>query len=800
MRIYNDPALPRISEPVRTGIPLPLEAQIFMTADLCLVDGATGETLPADLIPTARWGGAPEDDSKPIRWLLASFPATVPAQATGLVYLVDAAAPAPATRIAVGHEAGLWTIDTGPARFELQENGFDLFHRVTIGDADIVRPSDLPSGPYFELVGTTWQARSAAGGCQISVFRQGANDQTLTLKIKGSHRSFAPGDETATADEDLDFNTFMTFHAGSARVTVQHTVQNNRPWVPLENNADFRTIGSPHSVSADEIGLALALQPGAAETWVLATSADSAGAWTGALSQAVSVYQDSSGDDNWNLWQQARATGSNEVDVPVYAPAAYVQWRGYQVRTGGTVAAQGDKMAGFLCVGGPQGGVTVAVEDFWQNFPKALRAASPGVVDIALFPREFRARHVLRVGEQKTHTIHFLFHGPGAQPDLVAAASLARPLIALADPAWFAHQCRVLPAVAMSASNVWRFDSFLPAAPDNCGMLVEVSPAEHDRYLRRHLYGPGASGFCNTNAGANDYAFNGIADAVSNAQLYGWMDFGDLPVDFEQQEPCSTAPKSVTGQYGWKYNGDFGLWLQALRAWEYDPDEDGRHARLDFFRQALAATRHAGDIDVLHHGRQSGRGIHDFRDGGAFGHSQHHDDGLFNPHRNGATNNPCGGGNWNGTPTPDILFGLPAQVTAYWVTGDPVFAESAADLAEWTRFWIDAYGPAESNERAAANLLSALFIGWWPALERSRILSRVCVMPAEALLKSTVPLSSGPRCCIAAAIRARTSVVSGIPEQNPIPHIENLESRESLKPCVIAKLVGQRDMPLYKYC
>ena len=57
------------------------------------------------------------------------------------------------------------------------------------------------------------------------------------------------------------------------------------------------------------------------------------------------------------------------------------------------------------------------------------------MVDIALFPREFRARHVLRVGEQKTHTIHFLFHGPGAQPDLVAAASLARPLIALADPA-----------------------------------------------------------------------------------------------------------------------------------------------------------------------------------------------------------------------------------------------------------------------------------------------------------------------------------------------------------------------------
>ena len=104
--------------------------------------------------------------------------------------------------------------------------------------------------------------------------------------------------------------------------------------------------------------------------------------------------------------------------------------------------------------------------------------------------------------------------------------------------------------------------------------------------------------------------------------------------------------------------------------------------RLDY---ALPAARHTADIDVMHHGRQSGRGIEAFLDGGMFGHSEHDDDGILNPHRNGTDTindetltlapNCNGGAYWNGTPHPDMLYGVGAMSLGYWLTGEAPLAD-----------------------------------------------------------------------------------------------------------------------------
>ncbi len=194
----------RSGEPLLTGVPLPRAAQIYDPSGLAVIDGATGAVVPADRIVAARWGGGPSDSTKPIKWLLLGFRATVGANGSKGYVLTDYRPLAPATAIDLTQGASVWTVDTGAAQFEIATSGFDLFHRVSVAGIELVSPS-TQNGPYYTLGASTYRATSAQGGSQISVYRQGEDGQTLTLKVKGAHRTFAPGDAILSSDEDLDF-------------------------------------------------------------------------------------------------------------------------------------------------------------------------------------------------------------------------------------------------------------------------------------------------------------------------------------------------------------------------------------------------------------------------------------------------------------------------------------------------------------------------------------------------------------------------------------------------------------------
>lgn len=679
LTIQERTGVSRVNEPVQSGVPLPRGAQIFNTNGLSIVDGTTGQVVDADFIVTARWGGAPSDTTKPIKWILATLKCSLPANGTAHFILTDYRPNPPATKITLDQtsESGVWIIDTGAAVFKIASSGFDLFRSVKIGGVELIN-SSLSNGPYYTLAGTTYFARDAVGGSALSLFRMGNLSQSLTLKIKGSHRTFSDH-----GDEDLDFNTFLTFFAGSGVVKMHHTVQNNRDWVPLENNADFREVGSPNSVYADEIGISLGLNLGGSLSWKLATSPAASPLEGSNLSETLSVYQDSTGDSLWDYWKNLRGTGTGTVDTPLYSPSAYVSFQGFQIKQGSTLVNTGNKMSGYLDLSGTHGGVTVAIRDFWQNFPKALRATPEGTIQIALFPDEFRARHNLRVGEQKTHEILLYFHGPTASDMSNVGGGFDKPLLALAPSSWYTQMTRAIPAVSTDTDNAYRFSTIDANESLN---QKDVTPHEFDAYQARHIEGPGYA----------NYSFNGLDEAIPASQMYSWMDYGDMPIDFEQEYPCQDpATRSVTGQYGWKYDADYGLLVNFLRSGDFR-----------FFDYGMAAIQHVSDIDMMHHGRQSGRGIDDFLDGGMFGHSQHNNDGVLNPHRNGNPNTPCWGGNWNGTPTADMIYGAGALTLAYWITGNPALSESLSDIADWTAFYTFNYGT--DSGRSTANILNTL--------------------------------------------------------------------------------------------
>ena len=665
----------RVQEWVQSGVPLPLSAQIDTASGLSLLD-ASGAVVPADFTVTGRYGGPADDAALPIRWLLVSFPCSISAGGTATFHLTDYRPVAATDSIQLTQGAAVWTVDTGAARFEIATSGFDLFHRVTVAGQELISP-DPENGPYFTRDGVPYRAAAAAGTHTLAVSRQGIHGRSLTLEVEGAHRT-----NDSSTDDDLEFRTFLSFFAGSATVRVHHTVQNNRDWVPLQNNADFREIGSPNSVGADEIGLRLKLDPGANLTWTLETGAGAP--LSGPLAQTVLAFQDSSGDPNWDLWRNAHNTGTQPTDSPLHSPASYVSFRGFQVREGGQTLSQGDRFTGWLDVSGSLGGVAVTVRDFWQNYPKALRASAQGELEVPLFPGEFRARHLLRVGEQKSHEILFAFHPPGDPRAASEAAGFQRPLLALASSAWYAEICRAIPSVSTTADNAYRFET----VPKNGSTQLDITPQEWDLFQERHLTGPGVAG----------YSFDGLDEAVPAAQMYSWMDYGDVPLDFEDESACgsSSVHRSVTGQYGWKYDGDHGLLTDFLRSLDFR-----------FLDYGLAAIRHTSDVDIMHHGRQSGRGIADFRDGGMFGHAQHDQNGVRNPHRNGNPASACGGAGWNGTPTADMIFGSGGLALAAQLTGDPTLGESLLDLAEWTLFFAQNH-PNYTQGRGAANALNTL--------------------------------------------------------------------------------------------
>jgi hypothetical protein len=252
---------------------------------------------------------------------------------------------------------------------------------------------------------------------------------------------------------------------------------------------------------------------------------------------------------------------------------SYVSFRGYRTTLGEESVDSGNHAAGWLSVAGDGGAWTVAVEEFWHNFPKALRAHPTGTLEVGLFPEEFGPSDyafTLRAGEHKTHEIT-LTYGDAPPPHLFAA-----------PPARWLVGSGALGRTALPNWTGW------PAHEQYLAYLLDAAP-EH--------------------GGWDDY-FESLPDAIQSTDFYGMFDYGDWPIDYEGYE---------VGTLNVKYDNNLGLWLQWARSG--DPR---------WFELARALNRHAADVDILHNEHTPRH----WADGIAFGHSYHDEEGFVNPHRN----------------------------------------------------------------------------------------------------------------------------------------------------------------------
>ena len=559
LTVTNALNVARSAEPVTSGVPIPHSIGLTDLSILRLLDSA-GRPVPAQFTPLARWGGAPNQAGKPVRWLLLDFQADVPASGNATYRLVSSGgAPPSFPTLTVSQNASAVTVNTGVVTFQISKT-----------DGSLSAPR-LAAPITGRATGSDGTAYSGAGPVTVLVVPSGP--MRASVQVKGAYKS--SGGRTL-----LNYTSRYWFYAGQPSVRLFHTVENNTPATLGEfEQPQMYDIGCPGSVTLRDVSLWLRTNLGGELTY------QAGGAGTpvsGQLSADLLLYQDSSGTDFWNRYPILTGWEGQHVDARPRMQA-YVGFRGYRTTLGGTAVDSGNQAAGWLSLAGRDGTWTAGVRDFWQNFPKALRATRDGTLQVGLFPDEFGPTgysFTLRPGEHKTHEVVLCASN-------LSATRLLSPLFAQAPARWYADSGAL--GLLTSDRIAW------PEYEQYVDHQLVTSPERGDAW--EHLY-------------AN------LPAAIEGSDFYGIFDYGDWPIDYEG---LRVAPLNS------KYDWDLGMWLQWARS-----------GNVRWFELALAADRHLADVDILHN-------LHAPRhwaDGIAFGHSTHDEDGFTNPHRNASGNHP----------------------------------------------------------------------------------------------------------------------------------------------------------------
>jgi len=365
----------------------------------------------------------------------------------------------------------------------------------------------------------------------------------------------------------------------SASVLLELRIRNPRP---AQHPGGQWDLGDPGSVAIGD--LSVEIDPGAGSESIEWREGPGRPLQRHPL-QDWTLYQDSSGGERWDSPNHADADGRPGV-----------AFRGYAIRMPSAGSAPpapcGYRAQPTACIVGAVGRTAVCLQDFWQNFPKALRVRD-GRLSVGLFPAERVRPSELQGGEQKRHRIAIGF---GADA-IAQVEALVAPVHAWVDPA----------AVEASAAVA--------------GLVRDLEDdLAWSAHVRTVVDGPGA--------------FSERREAVDE---YGWRHFGDLWADHEAV--FHTGGDPFVSHYNNQYDFVRAAGVHALRT------GDARWARL-----AREAAEHTADIDVYHTA-----GDRPAFNGGLFWHTDHHRPARTSTHRTYSRAN-AGSEDYGGGPSTEHCY------------------------------------------------------------------------------------------------------------------------------------------------
>ena len=653
LRIESPVPLGPACQPVTVGVPLPKGA-LNDPGSLRLAD-ETGRALPVQTEVLARWS----DGS--IRWLLVDFllDESLAGSSSHVLRLEETGQPAEASvsmEIREGEHAVL--VDTGKVAFQLDREGFEFLRDV--------RPNDLQF-PSDWLIRTCLLDGRGRPSCPVI--------EAIGVETRGPVRSTLCLEGSFPTRQNPRFRARLSFFEGTGLVRLRLTIHNpNR----ARHRGGLWDLGDPGSFFFDFLSLDL---NATFEPEEILWKADVEKPLGPAPGGTLEIYQDSSGGENWKSRNHVNRYGN----VPCH-------FRGYRVRTA-EGEQEGFRATPVVALRTHRAGLTVAVPEFWQQFPKSLHADHRGL-GVGLFPHAWSDPFELQGGEQKTHTVWLCFDPTGQEAGGVLDW-VHRPARVLSTPAWYAGS----------------------------GALPQLLPAEEDPDDR----------LCTLLDGAlrGPKSLPAGREAIDE---YGWRNFGEVYADHENAYYKGTPP--VISHYNNQFDVVYGAILQQMRtgdtAWSelFDP-----------------LARHVTDIDVYH--THQDRAAYN---GGLFWLTDHYLSAETCTHRTySRTNRPASGAPYGGGPGCEHNYAT-GLLHYYYLTGDRDALAAVFSLADWvlamddganTVFGLLDDGPtglASATDtpdyhgpgRGCGNSIHALLDGWL-AGRRRQYLDK-----AEALIRRTI--------------------------------------------------------------
>jgi exo-rhamnogalacturonan lyase-like protein len=538
-----------VCEPVTVGIPFPAGA-VRDARHIALRDEQeTAVALQA--LPTESW----PDGS--VRWALLDFcSAGTPARERSYRVAIEPAADRPAgPRITIVTDPNGVVVNTGAATFAFRCGSAFPFARVTVGTTDVLDQAHQPA----LLLTDTDGRETGAVVARVVVEQQG--DLRATIRVEGT----AGGTPRSPL---VDVIARVECFAGSGATRIAVTVRNPRR---ARHDGGLWELGDEGAVFFRDLSLRVPLHEG-----MRATCATELDAPFRPVDTDCELYQDSSGGDAWQ--HQTHVNRDNIVPC---------RFRGYRFRTR-YFERTGLRATPALVLTQPAGALTLAVPQFWQNFPRAIEVEPRGL-DVRFWPGQAAGGHELQGGEQKTHRIVLAF---GDDP-------MSR------DAVWWGRA----PAAA----------SMMPEWYSAAGAVPFLTPATDDTEPRyRQLIDQAIAG---------DTAFESKRDIVDE---YGWRHFGDIYADHEN--PFAKDPSPIVSHYNNQYDAIGGFAVQFMRT------ADPRWSRL-----MTELATHVEDIDIYHTDRDKAA-----FNGGLFWHTYHYVAAGRSSHRSyPRRDGVCGGGPGN---------------------------------------------------------------------------------------------------------------------------------------------------------
>jgi hypothetical protein len=325
------------------------------------------------------------------------------------------------------------------------------------------------------------------------------------------------------------------------------------------------------------------------------------------------LYQESSGGEHWNSLNHLNRQG----EIPL-------RLRGFRGSVSGKPIG-GMRAQPVVKLGDKSVAITAEVEDFWQQFPKAIEIEGRDV-SLRLFPKQFADLHELQGGEQKSHRC------------LLRISNLAQ-----GDIAREVSERLELPTIVQARSLSPRA---VPGMPE----LRAADPSvisQLDQLTEELLAGP-----------RGIYANRELVDE------YGWRNWGDLHADHEELHYHGEPP--LVSHYNNQFDVLLGFLLQYLRT------GDERWMQL-----ARPLARHVIDIDIYH--TTEDRPAYS---GGLFWFTDHYLHARTSTHRTYSRDNAPASGNYGGGPSACHNF-TTGLLLYHLLTGDPAARAAVISLADW---------------------------------------------------------------------------------------------------------------------